>query len=256
MKKRKKVRENLVLSGMLVIIMVLSTSISVFAKENQTEKRENVRITLNNDCVQTQMQTGENEMMWIENATMYKMEVLETYTDNDIGQMCTSTYIQVSEKELSDIEKQSPDETIVRQKIHEVLESNLTDRVTPFSLSKSDQAWDSSYTIKATLKVKYDYFGNSLKIYSASGSFTRAAYNGVVINSGKLRYSATGQIYKNGQFQRNGTVSNTITSDSGVFTNTTLMGNNTEVRNPTIAGVVYSIYASRGVSVEVPVSLA
>ena len=51
MKKRKKVRENLVLSGMLVIIMVLSTSISVFAKENQTEKRENVRITLNNDCV-------------------------------------------------------------------------------------------------------------------------------------------------------------------------------------------------------------
>lgn len=85
MKKRKKVRENLVLSGMLVIIMVLSTSISVFAKENQTEKRENVRITLNNDCVQTQMQTGENEMMWIENATMYKMEVLETYTDNDIG---------------------------------------------------------------------------------------------------------------------------------------------------------------------------
>ena len=164
MKKRKKVRENVVLSGMLVIIMVLSTSISVFAKENQTEKRENGRITWNNDCVQTQMQTGENEMMWMENATMYKMEVLETYTDNDIGQMCTSTYIQVSEKELSDIEKQSPDETIVRQKIHEVLESNLTDRVNPFSLSKSDQAWDSSYTIKATLKVKYDYFGNSLKI--------------------------------------------------------------------------------------------
>ena len=47
----------------------------------------NVRITLNNDCVRTQMQTGENEMMWIENAAMYKMEVLETYTDNDIGQM-------------------------------------------------------------------------------------------------------------------------------------------------------------------------
>lgn len=91
---------------------------------------------------------------------------------------------------------------------------------------KSDQAWNFSYTIKAALKVKYDYSGNSLKIY------------------------------KNDQFQRNGTVSNTITSDSGVFTNTTLMGNNTEVRNPTIAGVVYSIYASRGVSVEVPVSLA
>lgn len=44
-------------------------------------------------------------------------------------------------------------------------------------------------------------------------------------------------------------------SEAISFAIVTLMGNSTEVRYPTIGGMVYTIYASRGVYVEVPVSV-
>lgn len=250
----KKVMRML-LGGILTLTMVLSVNTSVFAAEEKTNKENDVSVTFDDDAVDAQLEVSENEVMWIEDDTMYKIEVLETDVESENSHMSTSAYIQISEKNLSIKEMQTPNVTLMQQKIKDSQNLGVLNQATVLSVTKSDQAWDSSYTLKATLSVNYSYSGNSLRIYSATGSYTRAAYNGVVVNSGKLRYSATGKIYTNGTFQRNGTVANTITSNNGTFSNATLMGNSTEVRYPTIGGVVYTIYASRGVYVEVPVSV-
>ena len=202
----------------------------------------------------------DNTTMWIEGGHIYKIETSKpnktlsysASTGHSIAE--GSVNAKISERQLSLAEMgQSPKAVISKQIAYDKKTKNQSGVL---SLEMSNQAWDGSYTIKSTLKVSYDSYndGDTLYIYSGSGSYTRAARNGVSVKSAKLYYSATGSIYKNGKFVKNGTKSNSFSS-TGTFSNKTLMGKSYCIKSPTIGGVGYSISATRGVSVLVTCTL-
>lgn len=121
------------------------------------------------------------------------------------------------------------------------------------NLETSKQEMNSMGNIKATLRITYSYIPigskQGLHLCKATASYQRLLNEGVVVNSGELHYNVSGKIYKNGVFSQNGSIGNTYTGNT--FSNKQLMPEGTCVTDRITAGANYTLYCTRGVTVNV-----
>ncbi len=191
---------------------------------------------------------SDTEKMWVEDDTIYKMEIelnkpTESGLSGKASKLSADANVTIYNKHIDDT-SQDIHAMLVKQYVKDRMASRGVS--TQASQIKSDQAWDDSYTIRLTLSVNYSNQNNRLYLYSATGTYDQFARNGIVVNSGVLGYSATGSIYRNNVFNRHGSVEGRYYS-TGSFNNKTLSGSNVYVEDCVLAGVYYEIEATRGV---------
>lgn len=127
------------------------------------------------------------------------------------------------------------------------------------SLTRQDQALTSDGSIRATLSVGYSNSAggiSGLHLCKATGTYTHLSYqSGIVAQSSTLYYTASGKVYSNGAFLKNGTIGFTK-SYGPSFSNIQLMPEGTCLPYSSLiySAVVYTLNCSRGVTVEVPMT--
>lgn len=118
------------------------------------------------------------------------------------------------------------------------------------SLTRTDQNRDNMGTCTASLKVTYSKPSGRLHLCKATGSATTSTSEGVRAQSSNLSYNAVGDRYINGVWsdkQDSGFSRNYSTPG---FSNVQLMAESVSYDVHT-AGVSYTVYCSRGVTVTV-----
>ncbi len=236
-----------------IVTLLFAVLVSFYSMSNisyaQAQKPTiNVESAINIDSeIVNEITISDTEKMWIEGNTIYKMDIAldapkEHKLDNKISNITTDAEVTIYSRHIDSIN--NPHLLLLQQ--------YTIDKVSPGGIStlasqtKSDQAWDDSYTLKLTLSVNYSNQNNRLYLYSATGSYEQFARNGVSVESATLIYNASGKIYVNDKFTKNGSINGRYTS-SGTFTNKTLSGSSTYIQNCLIAGVSYELKATRGV---------
>lgn len=251
----------------LLICCILCLALNNSAKANELPlEQEFQRFTLNDigndhssvivnlskNNIQNWIEPKSNQIMWIEDNTIYMIDLGESKDINTINTsenaISKNAIFTIFEKKIENKYGCQADELI--EQANNLLK---TYAISPLALNKSDQNWDASYTLKLTLTVSYDKTGDTLKLYNATGTYFQSAHNGVSVQNGSLRYTVTGQVYHNGQHVRNGSLNNIYSSNTGNFYNQKLFDNNFEVRSMVLGGVIYSVSATRGVDVSVNV---
>ncbi len=128
------------------------------------------------------------------------------------------------------------------------------------SLTRFDEEENSMGNIRAKLSVSYKKGkinnDDTLTLLSATSSYKTLAHNGVVAQTSKLYYNVEGSLYKNGKRIRGAIMGFTKKYSTPTFTSVTLMGPSYAVGDPIAAGVRYTLYCSRGVTINVSVSFA
>lgn len=126
------------------------------------------------------------------------------------------------------------------------------------TLTKTDEATNPMGNIKATLSVKYKwtFYSNPklLKMISATSKYERIKYEGVKPKSSSLYWNAEGAVYYLGKFDHKGDIGETLNFSSPTFSNVKIMANGQSI-SPIAAGVTYTLKCSRGVNIDVRVSL-
>lgn len=123
------------------------------------------------------------------------------------------------------------------------------------ALNKSDSAMNKSGNIKAKLKVKYTWTTiknkELLRLISATSSYKKIIQGeGVVPQKSKLYWRADGTIYTNNVAGKRGTLGKTTNYSKPTFSNVTLMPSTKKI-DPVTAGVEYTLYCTRGVTIKV-----
>lgn len=113
-------------------------------------------------------------------------------------------------------------------------------------LNKTDEAWDGSFSIKVSLRVSYSNYNDYLHLSRAYAESYCTGSSGIRVTQTKIYYNATGAIYKNGEFYKNGVLGETFYSSSPC-----LMPTGTTVYRPHTAGVVCEVTGTRGIQVQV-----
>jgi len=121
-------------------------------------------------------------------------------------------------------------------------------------LTKSDEATNPMGNIRARLSVTYSWSSNLLRMIRASSSYETLISEGVVARTSSLYWHAEGRIYENGSFLKKGSLGNTKNYSSPTFTNVTLMSSSRSI-DPISAGATYTLYCSRGVTINVYLQL-
>lgn len=124
------------------------------------------------------------------------------------------------------------------------------------SLSISNQNMNAASNIRATLSVTYSNSASGisgLHMCKSTGTYEQLASNGVIAQSSSLYWNASGKIYSNGSFVRNGSLGNTLNLGK-TFSNVQLMPEGTCINSPISAGVTYTLYCTRSVTIPVQVT--
>ena len=126
-------------------------------------------------------------------------------------------------------------------------------------LTNTDEATNPMGNITAKLSVKYSWtsFGDPklLRLISATSSYKTNISEGVVAQTCSLYWHAEGAIYKNGVFEKKGSLGTTKNYTSPTFSNVTLMSSSQSIE-PLGAGVTYTLVCTRGVTIDVRIPFA
>lgn len=126
-------------------------------------------------------------------------------------------------------------------------------------LTKSDEATNPMGNIKAKLSVQYKWTTiNGLKLLrmiSATSSYSVIKAEGVNPETSKLYWNASGVVYENNVFLKNGDIGGTKSFPKPTFSNETLMSSSQSI-DPIIAGATYTLYCTRSVQIDVFIQIA
>lgn len=121
------------------------------------------------------------------------------------------------------------------------------------SLDMYDTAMNPMGNIKAKLLLTYSFnkYNGQFHLCKATGTYETIINEGIVPQSSELYWSVIGAIYRNGSFVRNGTLGDSEDFDTPTFSNIQLMNENESVVDVVTAGATYTLYCTRGVTINV-----
>ena len=127
----------------------------------------------------------------------------------------------------------------------------VTDVPEAVSMCSAIQNTDGTLTTSAEIDIKF-YEADPLT--EEQIALLRAG-EGVVPQTSSLYWTATGDIYTNGEFAKRGKVGTTINYSTPTFSNVSMMPSNQTI-DPVTAGVEYTLNCTRGVTIYVRIPFA
>lgn len=125
-------------------------------------------------------------------------------------------------------------------------------------LTKYQEEVNPMGNVKAKLYVDYSWSSysnpNLLRLISATSDYSILKNEGVIPQTCSLYWNAAGDIYDEGEYSRRGEIGDTINYTSPTFTNIQLMPESQGI-DPLVAGVNYTLYCTRGVTITVYMSI-
>ena len=233
---KKNIKQVTVVSLLCSLLTIMTLPIPVLAQE---ENSSNDTFVLISDQENEQYYLSEDELLKVEITDASGMQ--PRLQMNEAGEMTKSV--------TKDIKFYSTN-------VNEEEKEEILSDAKSGNLSKSNQGTNTMGNIRSTLTVRYSYMTaagkRGLHLCKATASYERLSMEGVIVNSGELRYGAEGVIYVNGNFSRNGSI--TGSWNGKTFSNRQLMPEGTCVTDVMMAGTNYTLYCTRGVTVYVDVT--
>lgn len=163
---------------------------------------------------------------------------LQSYSDNPLNTSIVIADISVGSINLTKNEKE------------ELLYASSAISPRSGSLIKVEQAMDGAACFRLTLTVTYSSGFRGLHLCKATGTFQLVSPGGGIrALSSNLYWNVVGQKYVNSIHESNTSMGNSQDFTAPVFSNQQLMPENVSFKNHTDAGVAYTLYGSRGVTV-------
>ena len=157
--------------------------------------------------------------------------------------------------------KSLDEERYIEKKVNlSVYKTNLTDNeAITYQMARSgnldmyDTAMNPMGNIKAKLKLTYnlDRYNNLFHLCKATGSYETIISEGVIPETSEFHWNASGSIYRNGSFVKNGHLGDTKNFRTPTFSNVQMMDENESLKDVTVAGASYTLYCTRGVTINV-----